>query len=79
MPKNLHQEKETLEEVIKALRSMTKIKTDNAPDKELLIKQLQTSLENEKKNSGKNARRKLFKTNINKYNQSETTHNSPKI
>lgn len=58
---------------------MTKIKTDNAPDKELQVKQLQTSLENEKKNSGKNARRKLFKTNINKYNQSETTHNSPKI
>ena len=37
--KNLHQEKETFEEVI------TKIKIDSVPDKELQIKQLQTSLE----------------------------------
>ena len=41
--KNLHQEKETSEEVI------TKIKIDSVPDKELQIKQLQTSLEKEKK------------------------------
>ena len=33
--KNLHQEKETSEEVIKALRSMTKTKIDSVPDKEL--------------------------------------------
>ena len=37
--KNLHQEKETSEEVI------TKKKIDSVPDKELQIKQLQTSLE----------------------------------
>ena len=47
--KNLHQEKETSEEVIKALRSMTKTKIDSVPDKEMQIKQLQTSLEKEKK------------------------------
>ena len=47
--KNLHHEKETSEEVIKALRSMTKTKIDSVPDKELEIKQLQTSLEKEKK------------------------------
>ena len=41
--KNLHQEKETSEEVIKALRSMTKTKIESVPDKELLIKQSQTS------------------------------------
>ena len=33
--KNLHQEKETSEEVIKALRSMTKTKIDSVSDKEL--------------------------------------------
>ena len=47
--KNLHQEKETSEEVITALRSMTKTKIDSVPDKELQMKQLQTSLEKEKK------------------------------
>ena len=47
--KNLNQEKETSEEVIKALRSMTKTKIDSVPDKEMQIKQLQTSLEKEKK------------------------------
>ena len=47
--KNLHQEKETSEEVIKALRSMTKTKIDSVPDKELQRKQLQTCLEKEKK------------------------------
>ena len=31
--KNLHQEKETSKEVIKALRSMTKTKIDRVPDK----------------------------------------------
>ena len=41
--KNLHQEKQTSEEVIKALRSMTKTKIESVPDKELLIKQSQTS------------------------------------
>ena len=41
--KNLHQEKETSEEVIKALRRMTKTKIESVPDKELLIKQSQTS------------------------------------
>ena len=47
--KNLHQEKETSEEVIKALRSMTKTKIDSVLDKELQIKRLQTNLEKEKK------------------------------
>ena len=47
--KNLNQEKETPEEIIKALRSMTKTKKDSVPDKELQIKQLQASLEKEKK------------------------------
>ena len=47
--KNLNQEKETSEEVIKALRSMTKTKIDSVPDKEMQIKQLQTSLAKEKK------------------------------
>ena len=46
--KHLHQENERSEEVIKALRSMTKTKTDSVPDGELQIKQLQTSLEKEK-------------------------------
>ena len=32
--KNINLEKETSEEVIKALRSMTKTKTDSLPDKE---------------------------------------------
>ena len=36
--KNLNQEKETSEEVIKALRSMTKTKIDSVPDKEMQIK-----------------------------------------
>ena len=70
--KNLHQEKETSEEVIKALRSMTKTKIDSVPDKELQIKRLQTNLEKEKKTSRKNARRKLFKTSRNKYNTINT-------
>lgn len=39
---------------------MTKIKTDNAPDKELLIKQLQTSLENEKKKQWKECKKKTI-------------------
>ena len=43
--KNLHQEKQTSEEAIKALESMAKTKIDSVPDKELQIKQLQTSLE----------------------------------
>ena len=43
--KNLHQEKQTSEEVIKALKSMAKTKIDSVPDKELQIKQLQASLE----------------------------------
>ena len=47
--KNINLEKETSEEVIKALRSMTKTKTDSLPDKEWQIKQLQTDLEKEKK------------------------------
>ena len=47
--KNLNQEKETSDEVIKALRSMTKTKIDNVPDKEIQIKQLQTTLEKDKK------------------------------
>ena len=47
--KNLNQEKKTSEEVIKALRSMTKTKIDSVPDKKMQIKQLQTSLEKEKK------------------------------
>ena len=37
--KTLHQEKETSEEVIKPLRSMTKTKIVSAPDKQLQIKQ----------------------------------------
>ena len=74
---NLHQEKETFEEVIKALISMKKTKRDSVRDKELQVKQLQTSLE--KKFSGKNARRKLFKTNRNKYNQSEANDNTTKL
>ena len=47
--KNLYQEKETSKEVIKELRRMTKTKTDSVPDKELQIKQFQTSFEKEKK------------------------------
>ena len=56
--KNLHQEKETSEEVIKALRSMTKTKIESVPDKELQIKQsaekeeqkiLSTEIDNNKK------------------------------
>ena len=47
--KNLNQEKQTSEEVIEILRSMTKTKIDSVPDKEMQIKQLQTSLEKEKK------------------------------
>ena len=43
--KNLHQEKQTSEEAIKALESMAKTKIDSVPDKGLQIKQLQTSLE----------------------------------
>ena len=43
--KNLHQEKQTSEEAIKALESMAKTMIDSVPDKELQIKQLQTSLE----------------------------------
>ena len=43
--KNLHQEKQTSEEVIKTLKSMAKTKIDSVPHKELQIKQLQTSLE----------------------------------
>ena len=42
--KNLHLEKETSEEVIKALRSMTKTKIDSVPDKEVQTKQFQKSL-----------------------------------
>ena len=42
--KNLHQEKETSEEVIKALRSMTKTKIDSVPDKEVQTKQFQKRL-----------------------------------
>ena len=47
--KNLHQEKETFEKVIKALRSMTKTKIYNVPDRENQTKQLQISLEKKKK------------------------------
>ena len=43
--KNLYQEKEILEKVIKALRSMIKTKIDSVPEKELQIKQLEISLE----------------------------------
>ena len=77
--KNHHQEKETSEVVIKALRSMTKTKIDSVHDKQLQIKHLQTSAEKEKKTSGKSAPRKLSKTNRNKYNQSETNHNKTKL
>ena len=56
---------------------MKKTKRDSVRDKELQVKQLQTSLE--KKFSGKNVRRKLFKTNRNKYNQSEANHNTTKL
>ena len=42
--KNFNQEKKTTEEVIKALRSMTKIEIDSIPGKEIQIKQLQSSL-----------------------------------
>ena len=45
--KNLHQEKETSKEVIKALRSMTKTKIDRVPDKELQIKQVQKKRKNQ--------------------------------
>ena len=47
--KNHHQEKETSEVVIKALRSMTKTKIDSVHDKQLQIKHLQTSAEKRKK------------------------------
>ena len=73
--KNLHQEKETLEKVIKALRSMTKTKIDSVPDKELQIK-LQTSLENEKKLMERTQEENYSKKIRNKYHQSETTHNT---
>ena len=43
--KNLYLEKEILEKVIKALRSMIKTKIDSVPDKELQIKQLEISLD----------------------------------
>ena len=46
--KSLYQEKEASEEVNKALRSVAKTKIDSVPDKELQIKQLQTSLEKKK-------------------------------
>ena len=62
---NLHQEKQTSEEVIKALKSLTKTAIDIVPDKELKIKQLRTSSEKREETSGKNARRKLFETNKN--------------
>ena len=47
--KNLHQEMETMEAVIKPLKNMTKTKIDNVINKELQMKQLQTSLEKEKR------------------------------
>ena len=53
----------TMEAVIKPVINMTKIKIDNVISKVLQMKQLQTSLEKKKKTSGKNAGRKLFKTN----------------
>ena len=68
--KNLNQEKETSEEVIKALRSMTKTKIDSVSDKELQIKQLQTSLEKEKKLVERMQEKNFLKqTEINTINQ----------
>ena len=68
--KNLNQEKETSEEVIKALRSMTKTKIDSVSDKELQIKQLQTSLEKEKKLVERMQEKNFLKqTEINTTNQ----------
>ena len=72
--KNLHQEKQTSEEVIKALKSMAKTKIDSVPDKELQIKQLQTSLELEK-NLMERMQEKNFlnQTEINTINQKPIT------
>ena len=58
---------------------MRKTKIDRVPDKELQIKKLQTSLEKEKKTSGKGAGTKLFKTNRDKYDQSEAYQNTKKL
>ena len=61
---------ETPEEVIKALRSMTKTKVDSVSDKELQIKQLQTSLEKEKKLVERMQEKNVLKqTEINTINQ----------
>ena len=69
--KNLHQEKGTFEKVIKALRSMTKTKIYNVPDRENQTKQLQISLEKEKK-----LVERIHEENRNKYDQSEANHNT---
>ena len=57
---------------------MTKTKIDSVPDKELEIKQLQTSLEKEK-NQWKGRKKKLIKANRNKYDQSQANHNIKKL
>ena len=74
--KILHQEKETSEEVIKALESMTKAKMDSFPDKEWTDKTIINKFRKKEKTSGKDARKRLFKINRNKYDQSEPNHNT---
>lgn len=70
---------ETMEAVIKPLKNMTKTKIDNVINKELQMKQLQKSLEKEKRHQWKNARKKLFIKKQKKYSQLNATHNTTKI
>lgn len=59
---------ETMEAVIKPLTNMTKTKIDNVINKELQMKQLQTSLEKEKRQQWKECKKEAVHKKKNRKN-----------